>query len=218
MNVDRDTNNSVKFTLSVFDSLMCIIPFHPLPSFCKDLRTHNYANQHTRKHTYANQKTHNHTITHAQTHTHSHTRDPPDGSGELDKDELQHVLHRIGFELDADRMADIMAVFDVDGAGMCKIRASFTHIPLRERRACALVCMRVCVFSLDLFLLQTRLELLDSSPIQASRQSHLIVIRSSLQSCCLGHYLMLLQERLRKTSSSASCAPRAEKPPNALRT
>lgn len=40
-----------------------------------------------------------------------------DRSGKLDKDELQEVLEKIGFPIDVDRLNDIFAVFDVDGAG-----------------------------------------------------------------------------------------------------
>lgn len=40
-----------------------------------------------------------------------------DNSGRLDKDELQNVLDKIGFSIDSDRLQDILAVFDVDGAG-----------------------------------------------------------------------------------------------------
>lgn len=40
-----------------------------------------------------------------------------DNSGRLDKDELQNVLDKIGFKIDSDRLQDILAVFDVDGAG-----------------------------------------------------------------------------------------------------
>jgi ribosomal protein L12E/L44/L45/RPP1/RPP2 len=40
-----------------------------------------------------------------------------DNSGRLDKDELQNVLDKIGFTIDSDRLQDILAVFDVDGAG-----------------------------------------------------------------------------------------------------
>ena len=41
-----------------------------------------------------------------------------DKSGELDKDELRVVLNRMGFDkMDHDKMEDLMAVFDIDGAG-----------------------------------------------------------------------------------------------------
>ena len=40
-----------------------------------------------------------------------------DGSGKLDKDELQEVLEKIGFEIDDDQLHDIFTIFDVDGAG-----------------------------------------------------------------------------------------------------
>jgi hypothetical protein len=40
-----------------------------------------------------------------------------DNSGRLDKDELQDVLDKIGFSIDPDRLLDMLAVFDVDGAG-----------------------------------------------------------------------------------------------------
>ena len=40
-----------------------------------------------------------------------------DGSGALDKDELQEVLEKIGFEIDDEQLHDIFTIFDVDGAG-----------------------------------------------------------------------------------------------------
>jgi hypothetical protein len=41
-----------------------------------------------------------------------------DNSGELDKDELRTVLNRMGFDkMDHEKMEDLMAVFDIDGAG-----------------------------------------------------------------------------------------------------
>jgi Ca2+-binding EF-hand superfamily protein len=41
-----------------------------------------------------------------------------DNSGELDKDELRAVLNRMGFDkMDHEKMEDLMAVFDIDGAG-----------------------------------------------------------------------------------------------------
>jgi hypothetical protein len=50
-----------------------------------------------------------------------------DGSGQLDKEELQAVLHRIGFAVEEERLNDIMAVFDVDGEGTIEMNGEFSE-------------------------------------------------------------------------------------------
>lgn len=58
-----------------------------------------------------------------------------DGSGKLDKDELRDVLHSIGFQIDADRLNDIFAVFDVDGGGAIDLPEFIMLLKAQSREA-----------------------------------------------------------------------------------
>ncbi len=58
-----------------------------------------------------------------------------DGSGKLDKDELMEVLHKIGFIIEEDRLADIMALFDVDGAGTIDLQEFLCLLKVQQREA-----------------------------------------------------------------------------------
>ncbi|RYH24941.1 hypothetical protein EON65_16165 [archaeon] len=58
-----------------------------------------------------------------------------DHSGRLDKDELQEVLGKIGFVIEEDRLHDIMAVFDVDGAGTIDLQEFMSLLKSQQREA-----------------------------------------------------------------------------------
>lgn len=58
-----------------------------------------------------------------------------DHSGRLDKDELQEVLGKIGFVIEEDRLNDIMAVFDVDGAGTIDLQEFMSLLKSQQREA-----------------------------------------------------------------------------------
>lgn len=60
-----------------------------------------------------------------------------DHSGKIDKWELQHVLDSIGFEIEPERLQDIMSVFDIDGGGEIDLQEFLSLLKSQHREATA---------------------------------------------------------------------------------
>lgn len=58
-----------------------------------------------------------------------------DNSGRLDKDELQDVLDKIGFSIDHERLCDLLAVFDIDGAGTIDLQEFLSLLKSQHKEA-----------------------------------------------------------------------------------